>query len=819
MVASLASVLVLVIAVAGRVPPALGTLGLTDIALLGLLTGALLFVVAAGAISLRMARRAALVIEAERQRARALEHELATAEALTRLETHALLLFVRGEPQRLAAYSLPAHCGVPRTAGDIMRPERWLDAAGAAMLAPHLHGFIATGRPFGLTATTLAGAIVEIDGQLAGGRAVLKIREASGARADLAEAGKHAQQLAHSLQLAEALLEAIPMPILRRSSDGRIEWVNQAYVRAVGARSPDDVRQRQVELLEQRHRKALDQRIATRRSYRERVNTVVGGERRAFDVLGLPIGEASAMIATDVAAIESAKGELSRHIAANDRTLDRVATAVAIFGPDQRLSFCNEAYRQLWKLDADWLASHPKDGEILDGLRERRQLPEEADYRVWKARQLACYGTQAELEDWWHLPNGSTVHVVAEQRPDGGVSYLYDDVTERLALESRNNALISVQSETLDHLREGAAVFATDGKLRLFNPAFARIWRLNPKDLEREPHIDEVIRRCKVLYDDERTWRRLKRAVTGISDERQKLEGQMIRPDDSVIAYAGVPLPDGAVLLTCIDITDSKRVERALIEKTEALETADRLKSQFISHVSYELRTPLTNIIGFSELLANPRTGPLNGKQWEYLGDIGTSSKTLLAIINDILDLATIDAGAFELKLAPVAIEAVVDAAALGVRERLGRARLRLDIEIAPDAKELVADEDRVKQVLYNLLSNAIGFSEPGHRIRLACQRVDQMIVFTIEDEGTGIPEEQQARVFERFESRARGSKHRGAGLGLALVKSLVELHGGDVTLSSETGKGTKVTVRFPASTAASSPRRPAIASRARQVA
>jgi signal transduction histidine kinase len=216
--------------------------------------------------------------------------------------------------------------------------------------------------------------------------------------------------------------------------------------------------------------------------------------------------------------------------------------------------------------------------------------------------------------------------------------------------------------------------------------------------------------------------------------------------------------------------------------------------------VSYELRTPLTNIIGFSELLSNPRTGELNDKQREYLNDISASSRTLLAIINDILDLASIDAGGLELKPAPVGVARVVDTAVLAVRDRAARARLNLDIRIAPDAVEFVADESRVRQVLYNLLSNAIGFSRPGDRISVDVWRDAGMIAFAVEDMGVGIPKDQQRRVLERFESRSQGSKHRGAGLGLSIVKSLVELHGGSMTLESEPGRGTRVTVSFPES-------------------
>ncbi len=195
------------------------------------------------------------------------------------------------------------------------------------------------------------------------------------------------------------------------------------------------------------------------------------------------------------------------------------------------------------------------------------------------------------------------------------------------------------------------------------------------------------------------------------------------RADGAVIAYAGVPLPDGGTLLTYIDITDSKRAELALIERNEALEAADRLKNSFLSHVSYELRTPLTNIIGFSEMLANPRIGPLNPKQREYLNDIRTSSMTLLTIINDILDLAVIDAGALELNMAPVSVREVIDAAELGVRDRLAKMGLKLEIHLDPEVDQILADGQRLTQILFNLLSNAIGFSEEGNVITLNCRR------------------------------------------------------------------------------------------------
>jgi signal transduction histidine kinase len=739
----------------------------------------------------RQARRA-------QDESRELRRALAAAEALIKAEPQVLMHWEQGRGISVVANTLSGVPGLPANTGELVRFNLWLDQKSNAALKSALDGLLSEGRAFNLILKTTAGGHVEADGRAAGGRAVLRFKDVAGYKRDLSVILDQHMRLARDVRSSRALLSALPHPAWLLDAAGRLTWVNSAYVKAVEAESEAEAVDGQIQLLESRQRKQVARVMKTGQTFKERLPLVVGSERKMHEVTVLPLGDATAGAAIDVADLESAKGEMDRQIAAYDRTLDRVATAVAIFNAEQKLTFFNAAYQKLWQLDADWLATGPMDGAVLDRLRELGRLPEVVKYREWKADVLKCYKQETEHEDWWHLPDGRDLHVMAAQRPDGGVTYLYKDETERLALESRYNALIGVQTETLNSLKEGVAVFGTDGRLQLHNSAFAAIWKLSRQQLAEKPHIDEFVRVTQVLHGEMSTWKEISRAVTSF-EEREPLEGQMIRPDSSVIDYAVTPLPDGGTLLTFVDVTDSKRYERALIERNEALVTADRLKNQFIGHISYELRTPLTNIIGFSELLANPIFGVLTPRQREYLDDIAFSSKTLLAIIDDILDLSAIDAGGLELKLAAVDVQAVIDQSISSIRERAARARLTLDIAVADDAVAFVADEQRVRQLLYNLLSNAVGFSNPEGVVHLSCWREEGVMVFSVEDEGIGIPKEQQARIFERFESRSQGGKHRGAGLGLSIVKSLVDLHGGDMTLLSEPGKGTKVTVRFPA--------------------
>jgi signal transduction histidine kinase len=278
-----------------------------------------------------------------------------------------------------------------------------------------------------------------------------------------------------------------------------------------------------------------------------------------------------------------------------------------------------------------------------------------------------------------------------------------------------------------------------------------------------------------------------------------------------VLEFASVPLADGNTLLTYVDVTDSARIEEALRERAEALEAADRLKTGFMSNVSYELRTPLTNILGFSEGLSLGIAGALQAKQQDYVRHIQTSSQDLLAIIDAILDLTTIDAGAMELSLDTVEVVTAMQETAQSMSEFIARRDLTLTIEVADDAASFRADAKRIRQILHNLLTNAIGFSTEGGSVRMGSRRDGGDILLWVADTGKGIDPEFQKRAFDRFQSSPVLGGHRGPGLGLAIVKSFVELHEGKVSLLSQLNKGTTVVCRFPADgpRSESSPLRP----------
>jgi signal transduction histidine kinase len=244
------------------------------------------------------------------------------------------------------------------------------------------------------------------------------------------------------------------------------------------------------------------------------------------------------------------------------------------------------------------------------------------------------------------------------------------------------------------------------------------------------------------------------------------------------------------------------RLFREIQEKSAQLEVANKHKSEFLANMSHELRTPLNAIIGFSEVLSERMFGEVNEKQAEYLKDIHESGRHLLSLINDILDLSKIEAGRMELELSSFHLPTALSNAMTLVRERAQRHGIQLGLEIDEQLGEVDADERKFKQIMLNLLSNAVKFTPDGGKVDVSATRANGAVEVAVRDTGIGIAPEDQALVFEEFRQVGRDGtrKAEGTGLGLALTRRFVELHGGAIRLESTPGRGSTFTVRLPLS-------------------
>lgn len=609
---------------------------------------------------------------------------------------------------------------------------------------------------------------------------------------------------------ARRLVEQAPMPMWMHDRTGRLIVVNQAYVHAVEAADAQSVIENNIELIANPRASTLRQvalkALAEGKPQRRTDHTVIDGERRALDIIQLPWGAADdaehpcvAGYALDVTQAEQAQNEIIRFNEANAETLNRLSTPVAIFGQDKLLIFFNSAFADMCRLDADYLAQRPHHGELLEMMRDNRRVPEQSDFPAWKKAVLHQYVTLIEpQEDMWHLADETTWRVVTQPHPLGGLLLLFEDVSDKLALMRSHDTLIKVQQATLNNLREGVAVFGADGQLQLSNAGFADMWQLPADYLAAMPHVRDLVARCGALLIRSHDGDALIDAVLSATIARKAVAGRMALNDERVADYAAVPLPDGAALLAFTDVTDTFRIERALRDRNEALETADRLKSEFVANMSYELRTPLTSISGFAEMLDREYFGPLNDKQKAYIQDILASSAKLQVLINDILDLAVTEAGTIALEKSAVPVTGLIEAAVALTAEQARAKNLTLEAKAAKGCGTIDGDERRLKQVLYNLIVNAIHFTPEGGHIRVSAKRAGGMVEISVADNGVGIRDEEQLQVFDRFQRGSNAAQGKGAGLGLALVRSFIELHGGTVSLQSKLGEGTTVTCRLP---------------------
>nr|WP_070960337.1 PAS domain-containing sensor histidine kinase [Hyphomonas sp. Mor2] len=672
------------------------------------------------------------------------------------------------------------------------------DASGIdSTLRIRLRELAEQGQPFSLTIIGQNGRFLEADGRTAGARVVVWITdstikglEESSARGRLEEAR---QVIARDPTAFLDMLGKAPFPAWRISGVGRLQWANPAYVDVVDGDNLDRVLERQV-MLDEKAVEQIRKTLTDGKEIDETRHIAIKGERRAMRVLSFPLSGGVGAMAFDVTEQERARDELDKHVRAHDETLNHVADAVAIFSSERKLTFHNRAFAKMWDMDEGFLLDMPSHGQLLDRLRERRKLPAQAEYAKWRAEELSYYLDISGIEeDEWHLPDNRTLKVTRQRHPMGGLLILFKDITSELDLRTKYNAMIKTQSKTLDSLHEAVVVFGSDGRLKLSNSAFAELWGVEEELLKDEPDYDDIADFCVPLFHDRGTWSAIKAHITD-PGARQETTGEMRRSDGSILTYVTKPLPDGNTLIGFADVSAQRSVETALRDRAEAFETADRLKTEFVKNVSYQLRSPLQTILGYGEFLQMERIGDLNEAQRDKVDAICEASNHLNDLIGNILDLAMIEAGRMDLDISEVDLKALIDeAVSIGVTNAADT-EVEVVADIAADLGRIEADEKRIRQILFNLMSNALRFTDPGGKVTISAERMGDTAKLTVKDNGRGIPAEDQATRFDSFTS----SDRRGAGLGLSLVKHFVQLHGGNVGIKSRQGGGTEVVCWIP---------------------
>jgi PAS domain S-box-containing protein len=378
------------------------------------------------------------------------------------------------------------------------------------------------------------------------------------------------------------------------------------------------------------------------------------------------------------------------------------------------------------------------------------------------------------------------------------------DITERKLAEE-----VSARFAAMVEFSDDAILSKTlDGRITSWNPGAAKLFGY--------PAAEVIGKTMQSFIPPERPDEEVEILARIAGGENiQHFETMRVRKDRTRIDVSVTisPIKDGqgkviGVSKIARDNTERKRFEHALQQTNVELEharrmaeQANRAKSEFISSMSHELRTPLNGIIGFTEFLIDEKPGPLRPKQKEYLGDVLNSGRHLLQLINDVLDLAKVEAGKMELHLETFPVRKAVEEVTAVIQGIANKKQIAIAIEIGPDLDAVMLDQHKFKQILYNLLSNAIKFSDDGGQVSIRARRLDtQQLEIAIRDAGIGIKTEDIGRLFNNFEQLDSGTARRfeGTGLGLALTKKLIEFQGGCIRVESQPAHGSIFTVVLP---------------------
>jgi signal transduction histidine kinase len=634
--------------------------------------------------------------------------------------------------------------------------------------------------------------------------AILWIFDASETRSEIVDLTSRADRAVEALTALSALIEAAPFPMWHRGPDLRLTLVNQAYVGAVEAENAAEVIARGIELIELSGKDSA-QAVASRvreegEAHIRTVPATLGGERRMLRIADVPLGDAGvAGYALDVEQLEQARAELGRFARAQRAMLDLLSAGVAQFDAERSLVFSNQPFQRIFAMKSEWLADRPEFDRVLERMRETERAPEVADFPEWKAekRQWFHAGNEASEENWL-LTDGTHIRVVAQPLPDGGLLLIFEDITEQAQLASARDTLLRVRTATFDNLSEAIAVFAADGRLHLWNRRIEEVWDIGEDVLASHPRVDAMMAAVADQFVDPDGAEAIQQAVRMATFDRQQKGGRFVLKDLRNFAYAAVPLPDGNALFTMLDISDSTRIEAALRERAQALEAADQVKTAFVSNMSYELRTPLTSIAGFAEMLDGGYAGELSARAAEYVSAILESVGKLRTQIDEVLDLTQSEAGGLPLAREEVDLRQMCEDAAAEVRVLTEESRHQLVTEIDWSVGSVTGDAHRLRQSVDHLLRNAVRYTPEGGRVLLHAEGDAAEARITISDNGTGIAPGEQTRVFDRFHRADAEEQSRALGLGLPLTKQFVEAHGGSIDLQSTPGEGTFVTITLP---------------------
>ncbi|AYJ85555.1 histidine kinase [Sphingomonas paeninsulae] len=613
-----------------------------------------------------------------------------------------------------------------------------------------------------------------------GGGVLVWVYDATESQVEIGKLGGEVARLTRAFDALTQLIEAAPIPMWHRGPDLRLTLVNRAYVEAVDAASAEDAVARGLELVEIAGGVGPIAAASAARDageVRSRiVPATIAGQRRSVRIVDVPLGDAGvAGYALDNDDLERANGAFRRFADAQRDTLDRLSAGVAQFGADRSLTFCNMPFQRMFALKPEWVADRPEFDRVLERMREAGRVPEVRDFPGWKAERREWFtSADGATEEAWLLAGGLHLRVVAQPLPDGGLLLIFEDRTEQVQLASARDTLLRVREATFDNLFEAIGVFAGDGRLHVWNNKFREVWGFDEALLASHPRVDTLAEAAAPSLSSPQRASLIRDLVRTATIERKARSGRVALKDGRHFEFAAVPLPDGNALFTMLDITDSRRIERALRDRTDALEAADKVKSAFVANMSYELRTPLTSIGGFAEMLSQGYAGTLSDQAGDYVKAILESVAKLGLLVDDVLQMTQSDAKLIAVDRETVDLVQLLDAVAVEHEAAIADKNQELVRDFSTDTGRVAGDAKPLRDAIGLLLAGAIADTPAEGRILIHASGTSEGALLVVSDNGPGSGSDPAM---------------------LTRVRSLVGAAGGRVTAMAEPGEGTAVQI------------------------
>lgn len=388
---------------------------------------------------------------------------------------------------------------------------------------------------------------------------------------------------------------------------------------------------------------------------------------------------------------------------------EATTSAISIYNSHRQLIFYNNAFVSIFDFDQAWLESKPDYAEILECMRAKGKLPEQADFSQFKRNQISLFKNLIETHNEFHyLPDGTALRVAIIPGIRGELMFSYEDITDKLTLEQSYNTAVAVSKTTINNLHEAIAVYGDNGALRLFNPALEKMLGLSKAYMQSMPHISKILETTKEIYQPN-DWEQFKTDETLVITNKITDEKHIKLRNNKYISRKTIILPDGSVLVTYHEITATKLLEQSLREKNNMLKELSNLKSNLFANISYELRSPLTSIMGFAEMLMTFQRDSLSPVALQYISSIARSAQELSQIINDMLDFSSMESGIVDLNKKEIKFESIITALQQEIQNSTGQ---HSKIKVLAQEIEDIAIEADDKLIMRGLV----------HLIRYAAQ-------------------------------------------------------------------------------------------------